>query len=112
MSYSDNSLEERLRQEETDILQHKYRTNSLVPEASLIVEKILRERNAEVPLVETEEEAEEKYRINGKVSLILFLLTMSYVLALYFGNVTFLRFCIFTFAFIMAFRYTLSLKIK
>jgi hypothetical protein len=103
-------LETKLRQEETGYLQEKLRTNSYSDEAVVIVEKILSERGASIPLPATEEEEEAKYRTNNNVSLILLLLTLGYLLALYFGNVTTGRFIIFTFLFIAAFRYTLSLR--
>lgn len=103
-------LETKLRQEETDYLQEKLRTNSYSDEAVAIAEKILTERRASIPMPETAEEEEAKYQTNNKVSLILLLLTIGYLLALYFGNVTTGRFIVFTFLFIAAFRYTLSLR--
>ena len=66
-----SELEEKLRQEETSYLQEKLRTNSYLEEATAIAQRILTERNASIPIPETEEEEEAKYQNNGKVSLIL-----------------------------------------
>jgi len=107
-----NSIEEKLRQEETDFLQDKLRTNAYIAEVAEIAKKILTERQASIPEPESEEEEEKKYSNNSQVSLILFLLSSSYVLVLYFGDITFGRFALFTFFFVMAFRYTLTLRKK
>jgi hypothetical protein len=107
-----NELEANLRREETSYLQEKLRTNSYMEEATAIAHRILTERNAPIPTPETEEEQEAKYQNNGKVSLILLLLSVVYVIALYFGNVTTGRFLVFTFLYVVAFRYTLSLRKK
>lgn len=103
-------LENRLRHEETEFLQEKIRTNALTDEASEIAKKILTERNAEIPLSETEEDAEDKYESNNKVSLILFLLFASYFLVLWFFEYSFSRFVVFTIAFIGAVAYTRTLR--
>lgn len=99
-------IEQRLRQEETEFLQMKIRTNALTEEATEIAKKILTERNAEIPIAETEEESEAKYQNNSKVSLILFLLFASYVLILWFAEYSFSRFALLTFGFISAVIYT------
>ena len=103
-------LETKLRQEETGYLQEKLRTNSYMEEATAIAHRILIERNATIPEPETEEEQETKYQNNSKVSLTLLLLSVFYVIALYFGNVTTGRFLVFTFLYVVAFRYTLTLR--
>jgi hypothetical protein len=103
-----SELEENLRQEETSYLQEKLRTNSYLEEAAAIALRILTERNASIPIPETEEEA--KYQNNGKVSLILLLLSLGYVLTLYFSNVTTGRFLVFTVVYVVVFRYTLTLR--
>ena len=107
-----STIEENMRNEETDFLQEKIRTNSYIVEVAEIAIRILKERNAEIPIPETEEESEVKYKNNSQVSLILFALTSSYVLTLYFGDITFTRFIVFTILFVLAFRYTLSLRKK
>lgn len=103
-------LETKLRQEETGYLQEKLRTNSYMEEATAIAHRILIERNATIPEPETEEEQETKYQNSSKVSLTLLLLSVFYVIALYFGNVTTGRFLVFTFLYVVAFRYTLTLR--
>lgn len=103
-------LENRLRHEETEYLQEKIRTNSYNEEVTEIVKKILIERNAEIPKSETENETDEKYKSNDKVSLILFVLFATYVLVLWFAEYSFARFVMFTMAFIGAFAYTRSLR--
>ena len=105
-----SELEEKLRREETSYLQEKLRTNSYLEEAAAIALRILTERNASIPIPETEEEEEAKYQNNGKVSLILLLLTLGYVLTLYFSNVTTGRFLVFTVVYVVVFRYTLTLR--
>lgn len=107
-----NSIEDKLRQEETDFLQNKIRTNAYIEEVAVVAKAILKERNAAIPEPETEEETEEKYSNNSQVSLILFALFSSYVLTLYFGDITTGRFFLLTFFFVMAFRYTLTLRKK
>jgi hypothetical protein len=99
-------IEQRLRLEETEILQGKIRTNALTEEATEIAKKILSERNAAIPIAETEEETEAKYQNNSKVSLILFLLFASYVLILWFGDYSFGRFVLLTIALISAVVFT------
>ena len=107
-----STIEESLRKEETEFLQEKIRTNSYIAEVTDIAIRILKERNAEIPIPETEEESEVKYKNNSQVSLILFVLTSSFVLALYFGDVTFSRFIVFTILYVIAFRYTLTMRKK
>ena len=99
-------IEEKMRHEETEFLQQKIRTNALTDEATAIAKKILSERNAEIPIAESEEETEAKYQNNSKVSLILFLLFASYVLILWFGNYSFGIFVLLTIALISAVVYT------
>ena len=103
-------LEEKMQNEATELLQHNIRTNGYIEEVAEIAIKILHQRNAEVPIPETLEEAEVKYEINNRASFVIFLLFGSYVLVLYFGQYTFLRFVILTIALIFAIRYTLSWK--
>jgi uncharacterized membrane protein YbaN (DUF454 family) len=103
-------LENRLRQEETEFLQEKIRTNALTEEAVAISKKILTERNAEIPVAETEEEAETKYKSNSKISLILFLLFATYLLVLWFAEYSFARFVLFTIALFGAVAYTRTLR--
>lgn len=103
-------LENKLRQEETEYLQTKIRTNAFTEEATEIAKKILIERKAEVPISETEEEAEDKYKNNSKVSLILFLLFATYLLVLWFAEYSFARFAVFTMALIGAVAYARSLR--
>ena len=54
-----NELEVSLRREETSYLEEKLRTNSYMEEATAIALRILTERNASIPIPETEEEEEE-----------------------------------------------------
>lgn len=103
-------IEEKLRQEETKFLQNRFRTNAYTEETMEIVKKILIERNAEIPIAETENEAVEKNKNNDKVSLILFSLFATYVLVLWFAEYSFARFVIFTLALIGAVTYTRSLR--
>ena len=105
-------IEQNLRKEETALIQEKVRTRAYVEEVSEIAIKILVERGAVVPEVETDEEEEAKYAGNNKVSLIAFLLFASYILVLYFGNITFSRFVIFTAIFIVTLTYTFKKKKK
>ena len=99
-------LEEKMRHEETEFLQQKIRTNALTDEATAIAKKILSERNSEIPIAESEAEAEEKYQNNSKVSLILFLLFSSYVFILWFDDYSFGRFVFLTIALISAVVFT------
>lgn len=103
-------IEDKLRHEETEYLQKQIRTNSFNEEVTEIARKILIERNAEIPIAETEIEAEQKYKNNDKVSLILFVLFATYILVLWFTEYSFARFVIFTLAFIGAVAYTRSLR--
>jgi len=103
-------IEDKLRHEETEYLQKQIRTNSYNEEVREIAKKILIERNAEIPTAETENEAEEKYKNNDKVSLILFVLFATYILVLWFAEYSFARFVIFTLALIGAVAYTRSLR--
>lgn len=103
-------IEDKLRHEETEYLQKQIRTNSYNEEVTEIAKKILIERNAEIPTAETENEAEEKYKNNDKVSLILFVLFATYILVLWFAEYSFARFVIFTLALIGAVAYTRSLR--
>ncbi len=105
-------IEQRLRQEDTLVLQHKLRTNSYVEEVKTIAETILADRNEQIPVAETEEEVEAKFVHNNKISLIVLLLCVVYVVVLYVGDVTTVRFILFTAALVFAIRYTLSRKIK
>jgi len=95
-----------MRHEETEFLQQKIRTNALTNEATALAKKILSERNAEIPIAESEVEAEEKYQKNSKVSLILFLAFASYVFILWFGDYSFERFVLLTIALISAVVFT------
>lgn len=103
-------IEDKLRHEETEYLQKQIRINSYNEEVREIAKKILIERNAEIPTAETENEAEEKYKNNDKVSLILFVLFATYILVLWFAEYSFARFVIFTLALIGAVAYTRSLR--
>jgi len=103
-------IEQKLRQEETEYIQNKLRTNSFNDEVTEMAKKILIERNAEIPIAETEEESEEKHKNNEKVSLILFALFATYVLVLWFADYSFTRFVIFTLSLIGAVAYTRSLR--
>lgn len=103
-------IEEKLRHEETEYLQNKIRTNSYDEVTTALVKRILAERNANIPIPETEEEAEEKYKNNGKVSLILFLLFSSYVAVLWYSEYSFGKFLLFSLTLIGAVIYTRSLR--
>lgn len=91
-------------------MQKRIRENGFIDEVAAIAIKILNERGAEVPVPETEEEAEVKYSINNKVSLILFVLFSSYALILYFGEYGFSRFVLLTIALVGAVSYTRTLR--
>lgn len=107
-----HEIEQNLRDEDTLVLQEKLRTNSFIEEVRIIVEKILTERNEQIPVAETEEEVEEKFAHNSKISLLILVLFVIYLLVLYLGKVTTFRFICFTSALIFAVRYMLGLKIK
>ena len=101
-----NELESRLSQEESGVLQHKIRTNSLNPEATEIAVRILHSRGENVPVAETSEEEEERWRFNDRQSLIALVLTLTYLLVLLFGNITATRFIVFTLVYGFTLRYT------
>lgn len=105
-------IEQRLREEDTLVIQDKLRTNSFVEEVRIIAERILAERNELIPVAETEEEIEAKFAHNNKISLIVLLLCVVYAVVLYIGYVTTIRFILFTAALIFAIRYTLSRRAK
>ena len=61
-------FEQRLRQEDTEILQEKIRTNSYRDDVAAIATQILIERKAVVPVPETESEIEDKVKANMALS--------------------------------------------
>lgn len=68
MGQAMSELEERLREESTEDLQHKIRVNMLTEEASGIARAILLERDAAIPIPETEQEAEAKIKTSNRRS--------------------------------------------
>lgn len=67
-----NELENKLRAEETGVLQQKLRTNSFIDEAAAIAARVLVERGAAVPTPRTEAETEGDERRAMKRSTVKF----------------------------------------
>jgi hypothetical protein len=72
MEQTMSDLEERLREESTEVLLHKIRTNSLTDEATAIARTVLSRRNVAIPIPETEEAAEAKIRASTRRSTLFF----------------------------------------
>ncbi len=107
-----NEIERNLKDEETYIIQQKIRKNLFVDEVRVVAERILIERNEEIPLAETDEEAEAKFSHNSKMELIILLLFVIYGVVLYVGHVTTIRFIFFTAALFFSVRYTFNRRVK
>jgi Flp pilus assembly protein TadB len=105
-----DSLEEKMRQEETEYLQQKIRTNALLDEAAALATKILQERGAEVPTPETEDESEEKANHNARLSTLQAVAVAAYLITITLFSSTTWMFLLFTASLIGVLRWLSSQK--
>jgi len=101
-----------LEQEETQYLQDKIRTNALVDDAATIVRSILIRRGADVPTSETEEQAEVKYKLNDRLSLMAYVTVAVFVAVVVVTQPSFWKFALFFIALLITLSYLRSQREK
>lgn len=81
-------LEHQLDRENTEFLQEKIRTNAYREDVAAVAVQILKNRNAAIPVPETEEELTQKVKLSMRLSTQMFFTVLVWVAVVYFFEPT------------------------
>ncbi len=107
-----NNIEQQLRQENSEYLQDKIRTNSYREDVASLARQILIERNATIPVPETELEAEEKVKLSMRLSTQAFFTVAVWLVVILIFQPTFIKAFLFGLALLSTLAYLRSQRKK